>query len=194
MRLQRARRDLWLNNNNNQNHLLNTNYGSGTIHNIFFNIHNYQLGCYVLFHLPQVFQMFLKMISLTMWCLLVKFELCLSHTVRRWLCFPHDSSVKNLPATQQTQERWVRSLGREDPLEEGMTTHSSVLAWEIPWTEKPGGLQSMGLHRVGHNGAHTHEGDLVHRWTRIKFLISLLSFINKEEELTMTLLQLILIL
>ena len=54
-------------------------------------------------------------------------------------------------------------MGREDPLEEGMTTHSSVLAWEIPWTEKPGGLQSMGLHRVGHNGAHTHEGDLVHR-------------------------------
>ena len=45
--------------------------------------------------------------------------------------------VKNLPATQET---WVRSLGREDPLEEEMATHSSILAWEIPWTEEPGGL------------------------------------------------------
>ena len=53
--------------------------------------------------------------------------------------------VKNLPAMQET---WVRSLGWEDPLEEGMATHSSVLAWEIPWTERPGGLQSMGSPRV----------------------------------------------
>ena len=45
----------------------------------------------------------------------------------------------------------VRSLGWEDPLEEGMATHSSILAWRIPWTEKPGGLQSMGSQRVGHN-------------------------------------------
>ena len=43
---------------------------------------------------------------------------------------------------------WVRSLGREDPLEEGMATHSSILAWRIPWTGEPGGLQSIGLHRV----------------------------------------------
>ena len=49
------------------------------------------------------------------------------------------------------QETRVRSLGREDALEEGMATHSSVLAWEIPWTEKPGGLQSMGSHRVRHD-------------------------------------------
>ena len=46
---------------------------------------------------------------------------------------------------------WVRSLGREDPLEEGMATHSSILAWENPCTEEPGGLQSMGLQRVGHD-------------------------------------------
>ena len=46
---------------------------------------------------------------------------------------------------------WVRSLGWEDPLEEGMATYSSILAWRIPWTEEPGGLQSMGLQRVGHN-------------------------------------------
>ena len=50
--------------------------------------------------------------------------------------------VKNLPAMQKT---WVQSLGWEDPLEKGMATHSSILAWRIPWTEQPGGLQSMGL-------------------------------------------------
>ena len=54
-------------------------------------------------------------------------------------------TVKILPATQ---ESWVRSLGWEDPLEEEMATHSSILAWRIPWTEEPGGLQSMGLQRV----------------------------------------------
>ena len=53
--------------------------------------------------------------------------------------------VKNLPAMQET---WVRSLGQEDPLGKGMATHINILAWEIPWTEEPGGLQSMGLQRV----------------------------------------------
>jgi len=53
--------------------------------------------------------------------------------------------VKNLPAMQETQ---FQSLSGKDPLEEGMATHSSVLAWEIPWTEEPGGLQSMGSQRV----------------------------------------------
>ena len=56
--------------------------------------------------------------------------------------------VKNLPARQETQ---VRSLGWEDPLEKGMVTHSSILAWKIPWTEEPGGLQSMESHRGGNN-------------------------------------------
>ena len=46
---------------------------------------------------------------------------------------------------------WVRSLGREDPLEEGMATHSGILAWRIPWTEEPGGLWSIGSQRVGHD-------------------------------------------
>ena len=53
--------------------------------------------------------------------------------------------VKNPLAMQETQ---VQSLGREDPLEKGMTTHSSILAWRIPWTKKPGGLQTMGSQRV----------------------------------------------
>ena len=52
---------------------------------------------------------------------------------------------------QQMQETWVPSLGQEDPLEEEMATHSSTLAWEIPWKDKPGGLQSMGLQGVGHH-------------------------------------------
>ena len=58
--------------------------------------------------------------------------------------------VKNLPGMQKTQEMWVCSLGQKDPLEE-MATHSSILAWKTPWTEEPGGLQSMGLQRVGHS-------------------------------------------
>ena len=52
------------------------------------------------------------------------------------------------PTMQETQETRVRSLGREDPLEESMATHSSILAWRIPWTEEPGGLQSRGSQRV----------------------------------------------
>ena len=58
--------------------------------------------------------------------------------------------VKNLPVIQKLQEVWVQSLGQEDPLEEEMATHSSILAWRIPWREEPGGLQSIGLQRVGH--------------------------------------------
>ena len=56
--------------------------------------------------------------------------------------------VKNPPAMQKT---WVQSLDQEDALKKGMAAHSSILAWRIPWTEKPGGLQSMGLQRVGHD-------------------------------------------
>ena len=55
--------------------------------------------------------------------------------------------VKNLPAMKETG---ARCLGQEDPLEKEMATHSSILAWEIPWTEEPGSLQSMGSHTVGH--------------------------------------------
>ena len=71
-----------------------------------------------------------------------------------WL-FPQSCSaslvaqtVENLPAMWQT---WVQSLGQEDALENGMATQSSILAWRIPWTEEPGGLQIMGSQRVGHD-------------------------------------------
>ena len=57
-------------------------------------------------------------------------------------------TVKNSPATQET---WVRSLSGEDPPEKGMATHSSILAWRIPWTEEHGEPQSMGSQRVGHD-------------------------------------------
>ena len=59
--------------------------------------------------------------------------------------------VKNLPAMQEGQEMLARYLGQEDPLEEGMAPHSSILVWGIPWTEKPGKLQSMGSQRVRHD-------------------------------------------
>ena len=59
--------------------------------------------------------------------------------------------VKNPPAMQELQETQFQSLGREDSLEEGMATHSSILDWRIPWTEEPSGLQSMALQRVRHN-------------------------------------------
>ena len=61
-------------------------------------------------------------------------------------CFPGGSG--GLPAVWETQ---VRSLGWEDPLEKEMATHSSILAWRVPWTEEPGRLQSIGLQRVGHD-------------------------------------------
>ena len=64
--------------------------------------------------------------------------------------FPDGSVVKNLPANE---EMWVQSVGQADPLEEGMATHSSTLAWRIPWTEEPGGLQSVGSQRVRHDWA-----------------------------------------
>ena len=58
------------------------------------------------------------------------------------------ASLKNLPAMQENQ---VQSLGQKEPLEKGMATPSSILAWKIPWTEEPGGLQSIVLQRVGHD-------------------------------------------
>ena len=63
----------------------------------------------------------------------------------------HVAQVKNPPAKQEMQEACVQSLGQEDLLEEGMATQPSILAWRIPWTEEPGGLQSMGSQRAGHD-------------------------------------------
>jgi len=64
--------------------------------------------------------------------------------------FPGDSAVKSLPEIQK-KKMHVQFLDQEDPLEEGMTTHSSILAWRSPWTEEPDGLQSMGSPGVAHN-------------------------------------------
>ena len=64
------------------------------------------------------------------------------------LGFPGGSVVKNLPAMQEPQEMMGQSLGWEYPLKEGMTTHYSILAWRISWTEEPGGLQFLGVQRV----------------------------------------------
>ena len=67
--------------------------------------------------------------------------------VTRWASLLAQT-VKNLPAMWET---WVQSLGREDPLEKEMATHSSILAWRIPWMEEPDGLQFMGSQRIRHN-------------------------------------------
>ena len=76
---------------------------------------------------------------------------CSISQLLQWLrIFPVAQMVKNLPAIQETG---VRSRGREDPLEKGMAIHSSILSWRIPWTEEPGGLRSMGSHRVWHDRA-----------------------------------------
>ena len=81
--------------------------------------------------------------------------------------------VKNLPAMQ---EMWVQSQGWEDPLEKEMATHSSILAWEISWTEEPGGLQSMGLQRARHYWASntTQHNTTQHNYI-IKWYLGLLS-------------------
>ena len=65
--------------------------------------------------------------------------------------FPNGSVTNNPSAMQETQDMRVQPLGQEDPLEEGMATHSSILSWRIPWTEEPSRLQSIGLQRAGHN-------------------------------------------
>ena len=64
----------------------------------------------------------------------------------------NDSVIKNLPAKQEMQEIQVQSLDWEDPLEEEIATHASILAWKIPWTEEPARLQSVGSQRVRHDG------------------------------------------
>ena len=74
-------------------------------------------------------------------------KLKLNGSMKTYRC-PVAQMVKRLPTTRET---WVRSLGWEDLLEKEMATHSSILAWKIPWTEEPGRLQSMGSQRVGHN-------------------------------------------
>ena len=83
--------------------------------------------------------------------------------------FPSSSSVKNPPAMQEPREMQVQSLGPEDPLEEGLATHSSILAWRIPRTEGPSGLQPIGSQRVGHdwsNLARTHTDGLWANYTK----------------------------
>ena len=70
------------------------------------------------------------------------------HFLQDGMAFPDGSVVKNLPAMQKMPKTQARSLGKEDALEEGMTTHSSILTWRVPWTEEPDGLESIGSQRV----------------------------------------------
>ena len=72
------------------------------------------------------------------------------------------------------QKTWVPSLGQEDPLEKAMVTYSSILAWEIPWTEEPGRLQSMGSQRVGHNSTTRQQATTTNRLEEIQLFYALL--------------------
>ena len=90
--------------------------------------------------------------------------------------FPGDPVVKNLPAMRETR---VRSLGQEDPLEKEMAIHSSILAWRIPGTEEPGGLPSMGSHRVGHDWS-----DLAAAAASILALVGCSPYCHKESDMT----------
>ena len=105
----------------------------------------------------------------------------------RWL-----SRWKNLPAVQKSQETWVRSLDEEDPLEEGMATHSSILAWRLPWTEEPGGYSPRGLkNRTRLKGQSTAHSTCVTGWIQItnhkkmkrQIMLSIANF-QKEIELS----------
>ena len=79
--------------------------------------------------------------------------------------------VKNLPAMQKA---WVQSLGWEDSMEKEMATHSGILAWEIPWTDNPGGLQCMGTHRVRHDLATKQKQCKERRTSRLYIVILLI--------------------
>ena len=81
-----------------------------------------------------------------------RIRVILDETLGTFTGLPHvTQTVKNLGDSSRMQEIWVLSLGREDPLEKEMATHSNILAWRILWTEKPDVLQSMGSQRVGHD-------------------------------------------
>ena len=95
---------------------------------------------------------------------------------------PSGSAVKNPPAMQEIQETWVWPLSREDPLEEGMATHSSIHAWRILWTEEPGRLQCMELQRVRHGWSNW---ACVHPW-RISRIETVSVFIDISEQLSHT--------
>ena len=101
--------------------------------------------------------------------------------------FSNGSVVKNPPAKQETQETWVRYLGGADPLEEKMAIHSSILVWEITWTEQPGGLQSIESWGIGYNWndlAHSHASTSLHMvWNVTENLILLhwVCFPTKQE-------------
>ena len=86
--------------------------------------------------------------------------------------------VKNLPAMQET---WVSSLGWEVPLEEGIATHSSSLAWRIQWREALGGLQSIGSQRVRHDWAHTHTHTIFRRTKHFMELLGQKNLLYCEE-------------
>ena len=115
-----------------------------TQNKMLFGIHNFNILRHHFFFLRHGFTNILSLILYLNFFQIKGFKLCLFC----FLAFLVAQRIKRLPAMQET---WVQSLGQEDPLEKEMATHSSILAWRIPWTEEPGELQSTGSQRVGHN-------------------------------------------
>ena len=99
---------------------------------------------FILFIFHSLLNFFSPIFSITMTCCKYLISIHLWHASQVALV------VRNLPAKPGDIEMWVWSLGEEDPLEKEMATHSSILAWRIPWTEEPSRLQSIGSHRAGH--------------------------------------------
>ena len=92
--------------------------------------------------------------------------------------------AKNPPASAGNGGEWVQSLGRDDPLKKGMATHCRILAWRIPWTEKPGGLQSTGLRRVRHNQAQHADSHEVYVYMHIQACIHVHVYTHIHRERT----------
>ena len=100
--------------------------------------------------------------------------------------FPGGSAVKNLPAIQETQETQVQSLGREDPLEEGMVLHFCTLAWRIPWMEEPSGLQSIESHWVEHYWSYLASSKLFDMFNIMPYANSTFNYTNVQKHFLVT--------
>ena len=100
---------------------------------------------------PSLLPIAIPAISISLCCKVAELDSCLNCKDPVFWVLLVAQVIKNLPTMQESQEMRVRSLGQEDPLEEEMAPHSSILAWKIPWAEESGGLQSMGSQRVRHD-------------------------------------------
>ena len=132
-------------------------------HNLWEIPHPSNLEPFTLFTALVLIHSFHHCLALQVYCLLITFTLPIGESLMA-------QRVRNPPAMQETQETLVRSLVWEDPLWKEMANHSSILAWKIPWTEEPGGLQSKGSHRIGHDWVTKHTSTYRTLWRQRSML------------------------